>query len=116
MRCIKKYGLIQQEKLIMETYYNEFIKRTDERKNSAQAKLKMLVYGVRDNPELFMKYSSEFKEEHYAYDNGNWGVDKNRLTPTELALPGGIVSKLHIRPDSPLSLGAIVVCTRPIEN
>lgn len=81
-----------------------FIERKDERKLSAYAKMKLLVYGVQDNPELFLKYESYFKEEHYAYDNGNWNVDKNRLTPTEILLPGGIVSKLHIRPDSPITL------------
>ncbi len=31
-------------------------------------------------------------------------MDKHRLTPTEVLLPGGIVSKLHIRPDSPLTI------------
>lgn len=82
----------------------EFINLKDERKNSAYAKLKLLIYGVKDAPETFGKFQDTFKEEHYAYDNGNWGVDKKRLTPTELLLPGGIVSKLHIRPDSPLTL------------
>ena len=88
----------------MDKNVEEFIARKDERKNSANAKLKLLVYGVKDNPEIFEKYQSLFKEEHYAYDNGNWEVDKNRLTPSEVLLPGGIVSKLHIRPDSPLTL------------
>ena len=83
---------------------NIFINRKDERKQSALAKLKLLVYGVQDAPELFIKNADNFKEEHYAYDNGNWGVDKNRLTPSEVLLPGGIVSKLHIRPDSPYRL------------
>jgi hypothetical protein len=82
----------------------QFTADTGNRKLSAQAKLDLLVYGVVDNSELFLEYANIFKEEHYAYDNGNWGVDKNRLTPTELVLPGGIVSKLHIRPDSPLRL------------
>lgn len=84
--------------------FKSFIDCKGERGNSAKAKLKLLALGVRDNPALFKKFSHDFKEEHYAYDNGNWGVDKNRLTPTELLLPGGIVSKLHIRPDSPLTL------------
>lgn len=83
--------------------YDDFFNSND-RKNSALVKLKMLIYGVKDNALLFEKYAKFFKEEHYAYDNGNWDVDKNRLTPTELLLPGGIVSKLHIRPDSPLEL------------
>lgn len=74
------------------------------RKNSAKAKLKLLVNGVQDNPELFKRLSFQFKEEHYAYDNGNWGVDKNRLVPTEILLPGDIVSKIHIRPDSPIKM------------
>lgn len=81
-----------------------FIERIDERKQSALAKLKLLVYGVQDAPELFIKNTNNFKEEHYAYDNGNWGVDKNRLTPSEVLLPGGIVSKLHVRPESPYRL------------
>ena len=79
------------------------IEKTRE-KNSANANLKLLIYGVQDNPEIFNKFQKFFKEEHYAYDNGNWNVDKNRLTPSEILLPGGIVSKLHIRPDSPLTL------------
>lgn len=88
----------------MEKVVKEFIERKDERKNSANVKLKLLIYGVQDNPEIFKKFQKFFKEEHYAYDNGNWNVDKNRLTPSEILLPGGIVSKLHIRPDSPLTL------------
>lgn len=82
----------------------EFIARKDERKSSAFAKLKLLAYGVKDAPALFARNTSMFKEEHYAYDNGNWGVDKDRMTPSEVLLPGGVVSKLHIRPDSPYSL------------
>lgn len=88
----------------MDKIREEFIARTDERKNSAYAKLKLLIYGVKDAPNVFKELESDFKEEHYAYDNGNWGVNKQRLTPTELLLPGGIVSKLHIRPDSPLTI------------
>lgn len=88
----------------MDKVREEFIARKDERKNSAYAKLKLLIYGVKDAPDIFKLYEKDFKEEHYAYDNGNWGVDKNRLTPTEVLLPGGVVSKLHIRPDSPLLL------------
>lgn len=88
----------------MESALKTFIGRVDERNVSAYAKLKLLVYGVQDNQSIFHDYESYFKEEHYAYDNGNWGVDKNRLTPSELLLPGGIVSKLHIRPNSPLTL------------
>lgn len=82
----------------------DFINRADERKISASAKLKLLIYGVNDNPQVFQEYGAFFKEEHYAYDNGNWNVDKNRLVPSEIVLPGGIVSKLHIRPDSPLTI------------
>ena len=88
----------------MNDIIEDFINRTDNRKNSAYAKLKLLVYGVKDAPEVFKEFEMDFKEEHYAYDNGNWGVDKKRLTPTEILLPGGIVSKLHIRPDSPLTI------------
>lgn len=81
-----------------------FIARKDEKKQSALAKLKLLVYGVQDAPEIFSQKENDFKEEHYAYDNGNWGVDKNRLIPSEVLLPGGIVSKLHVRPDSPYKI------------
>ena len=88
----------------MEKELEEFINLKNERKNSAYTKLKLLIYGVQDAPKIFLKFQSNFKEEHYAYDNGNWGVDKKRLTPTEILLPGGIVSKLHIRPDSPITL------------
>lgn len=55
----------------MEKEIKEFIERNDERKNSANAKLKLLIYGVQDNPEIFRKFQEFFKEEHYAYDNGN---------------------------------------------
>ena len=82
----------------------QFLKMSESGKESAQAKLRLLVHGVQDNPVLFGEYERIVKEEHYAYDNGNWGVDKKRLVPTELFLPGGIVSKLHIRPESPLAL------------
>lgn len=81
-----------------------FIGRAEERRSSASVKLKLLIYGVKDNPQVFVKYERVFKEEHYGYDNGNWGVDKNRLVPSEIVLPGGIVSKLHIRPSSPLEI------------
>lgn len=54
----------------------EFINLKDERKNSAYAKLKLFIQGVIDAPEVFGKFQDTFKEEHYAYDNGNWGVDK----------------------------------------
>ena len=84
--------------------FSDYINDRGGRPNSAKTKFDLLIYGVRDNAALFDKYSSQFKEEHYAFDNGNWGVDKKRLTPTEIILPGGIVSKLHIRPDSPLCL------------
>lgn len=74
------------------------------RQNSAKVKLKLLMHGIRDNQPLFERWINAFKEEHYAYDNGNWGVDKKRFVPTEILLPGGIVSKLHIRSDSPLAI------------
>ena len=40
----------------MENLVKEFIDRKDERKNSANAKLKLLIYGVQDNPEIFKKF------------------------------------------------------------
>ncbi len=82
----------------------EFAARTGERKKSAEAKLAILMYGLRDAPGIFAGAGNAFKEEHYAYDNGNWGVSKRRSVPSELLLPGDIVVKLHIRPDSPLTL------------
>jgi hypothetical protein len=92
----------------------EYIEDKGSKKKSAETKFELLIYGVQDNNELFNHYLNTFKEEHYAYDNGNWGVDKNRLVPTEIILPGGIVSKLHIRPESPLRLvetnGILLVC------
>lgn len=98
----------------MHRYLSEFINDKNRRTESAIAKFDLLVYGIQDNVEMFRIYENIFKEEHYAFDNGNWGVDKKRLTPTEILLPGGIVSKLHIRPDSPLHLeesnGNLVVC------
>lgn len=55
----------------MDNKVKEFVDRKEERKNSANAKLKLLIYGVQDNQEVFKKYEKYFKEEHYAYDNGN---------------------------------------------
>jgi hypothetical protein len=75
----------------------------DVRKNSARTKIKVLVHGVQDAPDIF-EHFHPYKEEHYAYDNGNWGVAQGRLVPSEILLPGGIVSKLHIRLQSPLRL------------
>lgn len=75
------------------------------RRNSAKTKVQLLAHGVDDCSSLFSSIGS-FKEEHYAYDNGNWGVARNRLVPSEVLLPGGIVSKIHIRPGSPLKLRA----------
>ncbi len=73
------------------------------RRNSARTKVKLLAHGVRDDRQLFNGLTL-VKEEHYAYDNGNWGVEAGRLVPSEVLLPGGIVCKVHIRPTSPLSL------------
>ena len=88
----------------MESEIIKFAERIEERKNSARAKLSILVYGIQDAPEIFSDLEGNFKEEHYAYDNGNWGISKSRLVPTEMLLPGDIIVKLHIRPDSPLTL------------
>lgn len=94
--------------------FAEFVNDTGNRKKSAEAKFEMLVCGVRNNEELFRRYSDSFKEEHYAFDNGNWGISKDIMTPTEIIFPGGIVSKLHIRPDSPLHIeensGTLLLC------
>lgn len=87
--------------------FAEFVNDTGRRKQSAEAKLEVLVHGVRNNAELFRRYSDTFKEEHYAFDNGNWGISKDIMTPTEIIFPGGIVSKLHIRPDSPIHIEEI---------
>lgn len=75
-----------------------------QRKNSANTKVKLLAHGVRDDKHTGFSPSLGFKEEHYAYDNGNWGVGRGRLVPAEVLLPGGIVAKIHIRPQSPLHL------------
>ena len=48
----------------MDKNVEAFIARKDERKNSAYAKLKLLVYGVKDNPKIFEKYQNLFKEEY----------------------------------------------------
>jgi hypothetical protein len=50
-----------------------FINNKGARKKSAEVKFDLLVYGVCDNDALFSRYAHTFKEEHYAYDNGNWG-------------------------------------------
>lgn len=42
----------------------EFINLKDERKNSAYAKLKLLIYGVKDAPEVFGKFQDTFKEKN----------------------------------------------------
>lgn len=66
-----------------------------------KAKLKLLVHGIQDSESDF-ENEAEYKAEHYAYDNGNWGI--NHPVPSEILLPGNIVSKLHIRPYSPLRI------------
>jgi len=73
------------------------------RKKSAAVKVRLLAHGVQDSPLAFSP-SLGFKEEHYAYDNGNWGIGRGRSVPAEVWLPGGIVSKIHIRPRSTLRL------------
>ena len=83
----------------MNNEIKKFLERKDERKNSASAKLKLLVHGVKDFSVVKDKF---FKREHYAYDNDSWRVDKDRFT--QLLLPGGIVSKIHIRPESQYAL------------
>ena len=52
--------------------HEEFINDKSSRPRSAQTKFDLLIYGVADAPELFSRYAQEFKEEHYAFDNGNW--------------------------------------------
>ena len=39
----------------MDNKVKEFVDRKEERKNSANAKLKLLIYGVQDNQEVFKK-------------------------------------------------------------
>ena len=41
----------------------EFINDKGNRKNSAKTKFELLIYGVKDAPELFAKYTQEFKED-----------------------------------------------------
>lgn len=74
-----------------------------ERRRSALVKVRLLARGVQDDAGLFSKLGP-FKEDNYAYDNGNWGVGRGRSVPSDVELPGGIVAKLHIRPSSPLRL------------
>lgn len=67
----------------------------------------MLAEGLQDDPQLFDWLWNEFgpfKEDNYAYDNGNWGVEPGRRVPSERELPGGIVVKVHVRPWSRLRL------------
>ena len=40
----------------------EFRNLKDEKKNSAYAKFKLLIYGVKDAPEVFGKFQDTFKE------------------------------------------------------
>lgn len=82
-------------------------------KLGAKIKLKLLAHGVQDNKIAFAD-NVHYKEEHYAYDNGNWGVD--HPVPSEMMLPGDIVCKVHVRPDSSLKIvydakdGTLYVC------
>lgn len=73
------------------------------RANSARTKAKLLAFGIQDSPDIFADGPS-FKQDNYAYDNGNWGVSPDRAVPSEIRLPGNIVSKLHIRPGSSLRI------------
>lgn len=86
----------------MSTVVDESVSRSV-RSSSAMAKVKLLAHGIQDAHALFESFG-EFKEDNHAYDNGNWGVGRGRAVPSDLELPGGIVSKIHIRPGSPLSL------------
>jgi hypothetical protein len=90
---------------VNQSFAQEESRRVDfaTRRNSALTKVKLLAHGVRDDIQMFGELPL-FKEEHYAYDNGNWGVEPGRLVPSEILLPGGIVCKVHIRPLSQLSL------------
>jgi hypothetical protein len=74
-----------------------------ERSRSAYVKGRLLSLGIQDHRELF-RTLYPFKEDNYAYDNGNWGIGRGVAVPSEVELPGGIVVKLHIRPSSPLRL------------
>ena len=69
---------------------------------SARAKAMLLARGVQDTPHLFS--NQEFKQDNYAYNNGNWEVNSKRSVPTEVYLPGGITSKIYVRPWSPLKI------------
>lgn len=59
----------------------EFINLKDERKNSAYAKLKLLIYGVKDAQEVFGKFQDTFK----VYDDKNKlvSIDNLKLSVTE---------------------------------
>jgi hypothetical protein len=74
-----------------------------DRRRSALAKTRLLARGIQDDARLFSSLG-QFKEDNYAYDNGNWGVGRSRAVPSDVELPGGIVVKLHIRPSWPLRL------------
>ena len=74
-----------------------------DRCRSARVKARLLSCGVQQDMDLFRNLG-EFKEDNLAYDNGNWGVGRGEVVPSDLELPGGIVAKLHVRPWSPLRL------------
>jgi hypothetical protein len=69
--------------------------------NSARVKALILEKGFRLNSNALEGLGTKYKEEHRGYDDSNWGVDKNMVVPSEILLPGNIVSCTHIRPDSP---------------
>ncbi len=85
----------------METAVGHEFSRSQLRQ-SAAVKVKLLSKGV--GAIEGCPGSLSFKEENFAYDNGNWGVVPGQAIPSEVELPGGIVAKLHVRPGSPIRL------------
>ncbi|MBC8495271.1 hypothetical protein H8D36_03905 [archaeon] len=71
------------------------------KENSTKVKALILEKGFRINENALEGLGTKFKEEHRGYDDSNWGVKKGMLVPSEILLPGNIVSCTHIRPDSP---------------
>lgn len=69
---------------------------------SAKVKLQLLLKGVRITERALEGLGLYYKEYQYGYNDSNWISRTSKpLIPSELLLPGGIVSAPHLRPNSP---------------
>ena len=73
---------------------------------SSNAKLELLINGLRIDSKTMLNIGNKYKEYQYGYNDSNWNNAKSKLEviPSELLLPGDIVVAPHIRFSSPYLL------------